>query len=135
MNGIERVVRRRVKRIKLEGAIADIDDVVPCAGGNQDGVVSVNDRFFAEIVFAFAREYLGKSALDSDELVCIGVHFRADLSADGYAHQSELHMGSRPKRCAEVWVHIDCVIYIEYQRFGAEITDFGMFAVVVIAHK
>ena len=44
-------------------------------------------------------------------------------------------MRARPKCCAEILVHLCCVVYIEHQWLGAEIMDLGMVAAVVIAHN
>ena len=134
MDCAEGVIGRRVKRVKFEGAVSLVDDVVSSSGGNDDGVISVDCSFLAEVFSATAHKYLGVSAFNADELVYIRVHFHTNLSTDGNAHQCQLHMSPRPKRRAEILIHFCCVVYIKYKRFRAEITNFGMFTAILLVH-
>ncbi len=77
---------------------------------------------------------LGVTALDTDKLVNILVHFNANIAADGDTHERQLHMASRPERGAEIAVHVSRVTNIEYKRLSTVVAHFGMPAAVVISH-
>ena len=80
MNRTEGMLRRRVKRIELQRAVARIDDVVPRARGNENGVTSVNARPFLQIVAAGAKINLSPAALYTDKLVNVSEEYLPMLS-------------------------------------------------------
>ena len=64
------------------------------------------------------------------------MHFNADIAADGNAHQRQLHVTSRPKRCTKIRVHFCGMVNIEYQRFASIVPYLGMPAAAsVIVHN
>ena len=129
------VLRRRVERIKLQGAITCIDNIMPRACGNENGVITVYTADLLQIASAVAHIDRRFSALHAYKLVNVLVHLCADVTAYGNVHQGQLHVPSRPKRRAKILVPIGCVIDIEYKRLAPVITDVGMLTAAVLSHK
>ena len=86
MDGAVGVLRRGIQRIERERVFADIYDIVPCAGGNEDGVIAVHACLLLQIISATAHIDLGSAALYTNELVNVRVHLYADVAANGNAH-------------------------------------------------
>ena len=125
---------RRVERIELQRTVPNVDDVVPRAGRNDDCIIPVHARFFAERMTAAARMNLGVTTFDADKLVNVFVHFNPNVAANGDTHKRELHIASRPKRGTEIAIHVSRVADIEYKRLGTVVAHFGMPAAVVVSH-
>ena len=82
------MLRRRIEGIKLQGTVADVDDIVPCSRRNKNGVIAVNARLLLQTVWARAHIDLRLAAFNSDELVNPVVHLDAYITASGNAHKS-----------------------------------------------
>ena len=78
---------RRVKRIKLQGTVAYVNDVVPRACRDNDGIVTVHASLLLQIISATAHIDLGSAALYTNKLVNVVVHLNADITVNGNAHQ------------------------------------------------
>ena len=78
---------RRVKRIKLQGTVAYVNDVVPRACRDNDGIVTVHASLFLQIISATAHLDLGFAVLYTNKLVNVVVHLNADITVNGNAHQ------------------------------------------------
>ena len=131
----ERMLRRRVERIELQGPITDVDEIVPRACGNEKGMISFYTRDFTQSVSAIAHTDLHSAAFQADKLVNVGVHLHTDISVYGDTHQRELHIPSRPERCAEILIHIRCMIDVENKQLASIVSDFRMLAAVASSHK
>ena len=71
MHRAKGMLRRRVERIELQGAVARVDNIVPRACGDEDGVVSVHTSNLAQIVSAIAHIDRGSATLHANKLVDI----------------------------------------------------------------
>ena len=125
---------RRIDRIELERTFADVDDVVPRAGRNDNGGVGGHTTLITKRVAAITNINLGISAFNAYELINIRVHLNTDVVADRNTHKCELHMASGPESSAKIAVHVSRVIDIKYKRFGTVVANFGVFAAVMFLH-
>ena len=83
----ERVMRRRVDRIQLEGAVSRVDKIVPGSGWNDDRGMTVDPLPMIQLGTAAARQSYAAAAFHADKLVGIGVDLHADIAARRDAHQ------------------------------------------------
>ena len=135
MHRADGVLGRRVERAELERGVPHVDDIVPRARGNDDGIVSVHARFLPQRIATRAHIDLGAPLLDADELIHVGVHLRPDIPAYGNAHKGELHILPRPECGAEIAVHGGGVMDVADKRLISVIADLGMLAARTISHK
>lgn len=90
LNRAEGMVRRRIDGIDFQGDISRIDEIVPCAGGNDHGVAGVNFPAAGHLIFARSHYRQTAAAFNPQELVGITVNLRADIAAYRNAHQRYL---------------------------------------------
>ena len=86
MHRAKGMLRRCVERIELQWAVPHVDDVMPRARGNENGVISVCTAHLAQIASARAHIDLRLTAFEAHKLVNVRVHLHADVAARGNAH-------------------------------------------------
>jgi hypothetical protein len=92
------MLRRTVESVEPQRRAAGVDDVVPCARGNDHRVVVLDGRALAvDPDFALPL-------LDMEELVVRLVHLLADLFAGLQGHEHELQVLARVEHAAVVGV-------------------------------
>lgn len=94
----------RVNRIDFQGFVSGVDDVVPFAGGNEDGVVVRDRPHEIEFVGCISHHDIRPALFDAQELVEAVVPLQTDILAGGNGHQRDLQVVARPERRAEVVV-------------------------------
>ena len=86
MHRAEWMLGRRIEGIKLQWAVAYVNDVVPRTRRDNDGIISVHASLFLQIISATAHIDLRPATLYTNELVNVVVHLHADVTVNGNAH-------------------------------------------------
>jgi hypothetical protein len=77
---------------------------MPRSGRNKNGIACRNLSLESKAVLAAPHFHYSTSLLNAQELICIRVNFKADVTFWGYAHQRELKMLPSPQRCAVIGI-------------------------------
>ena len=121
MDNPKRVMRRRVDRIQLEGAVSRVDEVVPGPGGNDDGGMTVDPLPMVQLGTAAACQGHAAAAFHAEKLVGVGMDLHADIPARRDAHQGNLQVFSRPESGSEIPVGIGSLVNVHDKRHPAVI--------------
>ena len=104
MDGALGMLRRRIDRGKRQWAVPGIKDIVPRAARHENAVPRAEAVADIQVFPARSHADHSLSAFHTDELIRVGMHFRANVTAGRDTHQRHLQMMSRPKRAAEIMV-------------------------------
>lgn len=87
---------RRIDGIQLDWLVAGVNEVVPCAGRNDERAILLNAGLKIQSVFLLAHFYNALTSFQAYELVKVGVDLQSDIFPGINAHQRKLQMLSRP---------------------------------------
>ena len=90
MNGAVRMLRRGIDGIQLNRRPASIDQVVPCSGRDDKGVILAHAGLKIQVVLCLPHVHNTLPCLNANELVQVWMHFQPDIPSDVYAHQGKL---------------------------------------------
>ena len=102
MDSAERMLRRRVNRVKFNWHVSSVDKVVPRACRDKNGVIVAYSALEVKAVFAAAHSNEPVPLFKAQKLVYVRMHFQADISADANAHQCKLQVFTCPQGGPEV---------------------------------
>jgi hypothetical protein len=77
---------------------------MPGSGRHKNGIACRNLPLESKAVPAATHFHYSASLLNAQELVCIRVNFKANVTSWGYTHQCELKMLPSPQRCAVIGI-------------------------------
>src|SRR5450759_2586831 len=120
-----RVVLGRVDGVDLHRLVADVGDVVPGTGRNDDAPAV--GYLVVEGQFILAGSHLGSTpaTVESNELVGVGVLLQSDVAVDRNRHEGDLHVVAAPGDGAVVRV---------LDRLGLQVERLGTGTNVFNAH-
>ena len=115
------VVARRVHRIDLHRLVAGVDDVVPRAGRHLHGpaVTDVLHDGGLVLVLVGAQDALARAAVQTQELIGLGVHLPTDGLPHRDRHERHLQVLAGPRRRAVIGVLLGGSLQIEDVGLGS----------------
>src|SRR5665811_731592 len=117
------VVLRRVDGVDLHRLVADVGDVVPGTGRNDDAPAV--GYLLVEGQFILAGSHLGSTpaTVESNELVGVGVLLQSDVAVDRNRHEGDLEVGAAPGHGAVVRVLDRLGLQVERLGTGTDVCD------------
>ena len=108
MDGPLGMLRRCIDGGELQGTISCVVDVVPRAAWNKDAVAYMETALEIQIIFARSHVDVGLAGFYTNKLLCIRMHFKTNIRANGNIHQCHLQVTAGPKCCSEILVALCC---------------------------
>ena len=108
MNNPMRMVWRCIDGIKFYGFCPCIDQVMPGASGDKDGIILTDFTLEFKPFPACPHHNNAPASFQAKKLVIIRMHFQPNLSTRWYAHKRNLQMTASPYCPAIKWVSLCC---------------------------
>ena len=99
---------RRIDRRELQRAVPGIQNIMPCTLRNKDSISDTEPMVDIQLVLASTHTHSRLPRLYPNDLICIRMHFHADVATDRNAHKRHLQMAPTPKCCAKTMVPPRC---------------------------
>ena len=122
------VVGRCVDRRESQRTIPGVNDVVPCTARHKNNFACTKLVPAIQPLLAASHADKRLSFFHTNHLICFGVVFHTDITANRDTHQGHLQVASCPKRGAEIFISPCFTHDVCYKRLGAVIGPAGVTA-------